>query len=114
MIVVLRWRLSGARGMALAVSFLILLFAVAPAPAQETENELWPEINTFVGLSGNTILRPPGSTSMRSGRLYSFISAEFFKIELDMGFHCSSQIYMRENPRKSVPDSTGLSQESWG
>jgi hypothetical protein len=51
-----RGRLSGTKGITAAVSLLILLFAVAPASAQETENEFWPEINAFVGLSGKTRL----------------------------------------------------------
>jgi hypothetical protein len=50
------WRLSSTRGRASAVSLLILFFAAAPAPAQETENQIWPEINAFVRLSGKTRL----------------------------------------------------------
>jgi len=42
--------------MALAVSLLSLLFAVAPALAQEMENQFWPEINAFLRLSGKTRL----------------------------------------------------------
>jgi hypothetical protein len=54
--VISRRHLSGTKGMTSALSLLIMLFAVSPASAQETENQFWPEINAFVGLSGKTRL----------------------------------------------------------
>jgi hypothetical protein len=73
--------------MALAVSLLILLFAVAPASAQETENQFWPEINAFVGLGGKTRLfllysatRQENLVEYSDGQVGAFVDFYMFRL----------------------------------
>jgi hypothetical protein len=82
-----RWRLSGTKDMASAVSLLILLFTVAPASAQETENQLWPEIDAFVKLSSKTRLffiysatRPSDVSTYSDGQVGGYLDFYTFPV----------------------------------
>jgi hypothetical protein len=50
------WTFIRHQGHDIKLILLILLFAVSPASAQETENQFWPDIHAFVRLSGKTRL----------------------------------------------------------
>jgi hypothetical protein len=82
-----RWRFSGAKDMASAVSLLILLSTVAPVSAQETENQFWPEIDTFVKLSGETRLffiysatRPSDVSTYSDGQVGGYLDFYTFPV----------------------------------
>ena len=50
----MRWPPIDVKNMAAGLCVLIVIFAATPLPAQETENQFWPEVDVFVRLSGKT------------------------------------------------------------
>jgi hypothetical protein len=82
-----QWSLFGTRDIASAVFLLILFFSVAPASAQETKNQFWPEFNAFVRLSGKTRLyfiysatRQENLAEYSDGQVGAFIDFYTFRL----------------------------------